>query len=158
FVLYQSLPGSERAEALKRQFEDLKKQVEATANRVKKAEKKYSVLTKGYETKATSLIERLEETYRDFELQAATLAAFQALRDRELPAIEKRKQEQQALVLREREKHLWMQRRYAALQRQKEELQALLAAAPASQALTSSEAMANGTSEEAKKADQETEE
>ncbi|CBZ54866.1 Myb1 protein, related [Neospora caninum Liverpool] len=153
FVLYQSLSGGERVEALKRHFDDLKKLVEATANRAKKAEKKYAVLTKGYETKAANLIERLEETYKDFELQAATLASFQALRDRELPAIEKRKQDQQALVLKEREKHLWMQRRYAALQRQKEELQARLAASALSSAssLPVSEATPNGASEERKK-------
>ncbi|PFH36900.1 Myb family DNA-binding domain-containing protein [Besnoitia besnoiti] len=134
YVLYQTLSGSERADALKRQFEDLKKQLEATANRLKKAEKKYAVLTKGYETKAANLLERLEETYKELELQSANLAAFHALRDCELSAIEKRKAEQQALVLREREKHLWLQRRYAALQRQKEDLQSRLASAPTASA------------------------
>jgi len=112
----------ERIEALEKQLEINRGHMAKEANKALKLEKKMKVLLGGYQARAVNLMKQLQEMFDQTEQTYVELKTFETLRQNEIGAMPKRLESLTDDVYRQTQREKELQRNFAALQQQREDL------------------------------------
>jgi len=115
FVSKEEATKEDLLNAVKHKFEFLKAHNKAESTKAAALEKKLGLYNGGYENRATTLEKEIGEMYEQLTQSQLELQCFEALRARELDAIQKRTAVMQENVKEQIERENDLQRRYANL-------------------------------------------
>ncbi|KAL8437342.1 hypothetical protein Efla_004300 [Eimeria flavescens] len=110
YVVASNLSASERLQVYTHQVESLKNSLVNAVQRTKKLEKKYKVLTAGYANRQKELAKSINENSAELVQLEARVASFGKLHEAERQAVKTRTEEKRQEVIRERAKHLYLQK------------------------------------------------
>lgn len=116
----------ERIESLEKRLEVNRSYMTQEAKRAAKLEKKLKILLGGYQSRAQTLSKQLQDIYEQIEQTYVEMKTFENLREHEISAVPKRIESLTEDVLRQTERERELQRRFADLQQQKDDLSELL--------------------------------
>ncbi|KAE8677028.1 Cell division cycle 5-like protein [Hibiscus syriacus] len=116
----------EKLAALQTEFENVKKKMDADKSKAESMEKKYNVLTQGYEKRAATLWLQIESTYKQTATAGTELECFQDLQKQEQLAASHRINGLWEEVQKQKELEQTLQRRYGNLMAELESLQNLM--------------------------------
>jgi pre-mRNA-splicing factor CDC5/CEF1 len=116
----------ERIESLEKRLEVNRSYMTQEAKRAAKLEKKLKILLGGYQSRAQTLSKQLQDIYELIEQTYVEMKTFENLREHEISAVPKRIESLTEDVLRQTERERELQRRFADLQQQKDDLSELL--------------------------------
>ncbi|KAK8491006.1 hypothetical protein V6N13_139780 [Hibiscus sabdariffa] len=116
----------EKLAALQTEFDNVKKKMDADKLKAESMEKKYNVLTQGYERRAVTLWRQIESTYKQMDTARTELECFQALQKQEQLAASHRINGLWEEVQKQKELEQTLQRRYGTLTAELERIQNLM--------------------------------
>ncbi|KAL4378741.1 hypothetical protein GQ457_02G033850 [Hibiscus cannabinus] len=104
--------NAEKLAALQTEFDNVKKKMDNDKSKAEGMEKKYSVLTQGYERRAATLWRQIESTVKQIDTAGTELECFQALQKQEQLAASHRINGLWEEVQKQKELEQTLQRRY----------------------------------------------
>ncbi|KAB2049593.1 hypothetical protein ES319_A13G187300v1 [Gossypium barbadense] len=116
----------EKLAALQTEFENVKKKMDNDKSKAESMEKKYNVLTQGYERRAATLWRHIESTVKQIDTAGTELECFQALQKQEHLAASHRINGLWEEVQKQKELEQTLQRRYRNLMSELERMQRLM--------------------------------
>ncbi|KAB1995980.1 hypothetical protein ES319_D13G198400v1 [Gossypium barbadense] len=116
----------EKLAALQTEFENVKKKMDNDKLKAESMEKKYNVLTQGYERRAATLWRHIESTVKQIDTAGTELECFQALQKQEHLAASHRINGLWEEVQKQKELEQTLQRRYGNLMSELERMQRLV--------------------------------
>ncbi|TYH35713.1 hypothetical protein ES332_D13G211900v1 [Gossypium tomentosum] len=116
----------EKLAALQTEFENVKKKMDNDKLKAESMEKKYNVLTQGYERRAATLWRHIESTVKQIDTAGTELECFQALQKQEHLAASHRINGLWEEVQKQKELEQTLQRRYGNLMSELERMQRLM--------------------------------
>ncbi|KAL1064321.1 hypothetical protein V6Z11_D13G205100 [Gossypium hirsutum] len=116
----------EKLAALQTEFENVKKKMDNDKSKAESMEKKYNVLTQGYERRAATLWRHIESTVKQIDTAGTELECFQALQKQEHLAASHRINGLWEEVQKQKELEQTLQRRYGNLMSELERMQRLM--------------------------------
>ncbi|GMI84489.1 ARABIDOPSIS THALIANA CELL DIVISION CYCLE 5, cell division cycle 5 [Hibiscus trionum] len=116
----------EKLAALQTEFDNVKKKMDADKSKAESMEKKYNVLTQGYERRAATLWRQIESTYKQMDTAGTELECFQALQKQEQLAASHRINGLWEEVQKQKELEQTLQSRYGNLMAELERIQNLM--------------------------------
>ncbi|KAK8545475.1 hypothetical protein V6N13_066756 [Hibiscus sabdariffa] len=116
----------EKLAALQTEFDNVKKKMDTDKSKAESMEKKYNVLTQGYERRAVTLWRQIESTYKQIDTARTELECFQALQKQEQLAASHRINGLWEEVQKQKELEQTLQRRYGTLTAELERIQNLM--------------------------------
>jgi len=116
----------ERIESLEKRLEMNRSYMTQEAKRAAKLEKKLKILLGGYQSRGQTLVKQLQDIYEQIEQTFVEMKTFENLRQHEISALPKRIESLTEDVLRQTERERELQRRFAELQQQKDDLLEML--------------------------------
>ncbi|XVF31020.1 hypothetical protein REPUB_Repub16aG0109300 [Reevesia pubescens] len=107
--------NSEKLAALQTEFDNVKKKMDNDKSKAESMEKKFNVLTQGYERRAATLWRQIESTFKQMDTAGTELECFQALQKQEQLAASHRINGLWEEVQKQKELEQTLQRRYGNL-------------------------------------------
>jgi pre-mRNA-splicing factor CDC5/CEF1 len=112
----------ERIESLDKQLEVNRGHMSREAKKAAKLEKKLKIILGGYQTRSQALVKMLHDQFEQLEQTYVEMKTFETLRQHEIGAMPKRLESLMDDVRRQTDREKELQRNFAALQQQKEDL------------------------------------
>ncbi|EOY10929.1 Pre-mRNA splicing factor component Cdc5p/Cef1 [Theobroma cacao] len=116
----------EKLAALQTEFDNVKKKLDNDKSKAESMEKKFNVLTQGYERRAATLWRQIESTFKQMDTAGTELECFQALQKQEQFAASHRINGLWEEVQKQKELEQTLQRRYGNLIAELERIQILM--------------------------------
>ncbi|XP_063217197.1 cell division cycle 5-like protein [Bacillus rossius redtenbacheri] len=113
----------DRLESLEKRLEQNRGHMTREAKRAAKMEKKLKILTGGYQSRAQALIKQLVSLFDQIEQSQLELSTFKFLQQQEMAAIPRRIESLTEDVMRQTEREKGLQKKYAELKSELEQLQ-----------------------------------
>ncbi|XP_022742618.1 cell division cycle 5-like protein isoform X2 [Durio zibethinus] len=118
--------NTEKLAALHTEFDNVKKKMDIDKSKAEGMEKKFNVLTQGYERRAATLWRQIESTFNQMDTAGTELECFQALQKQEQLAASHRINGLWEEVQKQKELEQTLQRRYGNLIAELERIQNLM--------------------------------
>ncbi|KAE8734655.1 Cell division cycle 5-like protein [Hibiscus syriacus] len=118
--------NAEKLAALHTEFDNVKRKMDNDKSKAEGVEKKYSVLTQGYERRAATLWRQIESTVNQIDTAGTELECFQALQKQEQLAASHRINGLWEEVQKQKELEQTLQKRYGNLLAEMERMQKLM--------------------------------
>ncbi|XVF06398.1 hypothetical protein REPUB_Repub06bG0045400 [Reevesia pubescens] len=118
--------NTEKLAALQTEFDNVKKKMDNDKSKAESMEKKFNVLTQGYERRAATLWLQIESTFKQMDTAGTELECFQALQKQEQLAASHRINGLWKEVQKQKELEQTLQRRYGNLIAELERIQNLM--------------------------------
>ncbi|XWS64751.1 hypothetical protein CRYUN_Cryun05aG0030600 [Craigia yunnanensis] len=118
--------NTEKLAALQSEFDNVKKKMDNDKSKAEGMEKKFNVLTQGYERRAATLWRQIESTFKQMDTAGTELECFQALQKQEQLAASHRINGLWEEVQKQKELEQTLQRRYGNLIAELERIQNLM--------------------------------
>ncbi|XVE62739.1 hypothetical protein DITRI_Ditri06bG0143200 [Diplodiscus trichospermus] len=116
----------EKLAALQTEFDNVKKKMDSDKLKAESMERKFNVLTQGYERRAAALWRQIESTFKQMDTAGTELECFQALQKQEQLAASHRINALWEEVKKQKELEQTLQRRYGNLIAELERIQSLM--------------------------------